>query len=251
MTAALVHRGPDGDGQWSDTDAGVAFGHRRLAIIDLSPHGAQPMVSAGGRFVLTYNGEIYNYRELRADLEGAGLAPAWRGHSDTEVLLAAIEAWGLERALEKAEGQMAFALWDRETRTLHLARDRFGEKPLYYGWAGNDFVFGSELKALRVHPQFDDALDDGAVASFFRYGYAPAPASIYRQVRKLEPGCVLTISPRDLQSRQLEPRRYWSALDAITAARAAPFEGAEDDAVNALDTLAQRVVGSRMVSDAP
>lgn len=251
MAGALIHRGPDSDGLWSDAEAGVALAHRRLSIIDLSPQGAQPMLSASGRYVLTYNGEIFNYRDLKAELDAAGQAPAWRGHSDSEVLLAAIEAWGLERALARAEGQMAFGLWDRQTRTLHLARDRFGEKPLYYGWAGRDLVFGSELKALRMHPRFDASLDDAALASFFRYGYAPTPSSIYRTVRKLEPGCFVSIGQDELSSQQTTPRPYWRLLDEVTAARNTPFAGSEDDAVEALDPLARRVVGSRMVSDAP
>ena len=241
MAAALIHRGPDSDGLWSDAETGVALAHRRLSIIDLSPQGAQPMLSASGRYVLTYNGEIYNYRDLKAELDTAGQAPAWRGHSDSEVLLAAIEAWGLERALAKAEGQMALGLWDRQTRALHLARDRFGEKPLYYGWAGADLVFGSELKALRVHPRFDATLDDEATASFVRYGYAPAPSSIYRTIRKLEPGCFVTIAQGELSSRQATPRPYWRLIDAVTTARSAPFAGSEDDAVEALDRLARQV----------
>ncbi len=251
MTAALVHRGPDGEGLWADAEAGVALGHRRLAIIDLSAEGAQPMVSAGGRFVMVFNGEIYNYRVLRAALEAEGLAPNWRGHSDSEVLLAAIEAWGIERALTEAEGQMALAVWDRTERRLHLARDRFGEKPLYYGWAGDDLVFGSELKALRRHPRFDDALDEAALASYFRYGYTPAPRSIYRAIKKLEPGHRLTVSMANLKTKQLEPSAYWSLADAIDAAQSDRFMGSEDDAIEALDVLMRKTVGDRMVSDVP
>ncbi|MBW3560442.1 MAG: asparagine synthetase B, partial [Proteobacteria bacterium] len=179
MRDALVHRGPDAEGVWSDPAAGVTLGHRRLAIIDISPGGAQPMASRCERFVIVFNGEIYNYRDLRRDLQATENI-AWRGSSDTEVLLEAVGRWGFEGALARLQGQFAFALWDRAERRLRLARDRFGEKPLYYGWAGGEFVFGSELKALRRHPDFDGAWDRDAVAAYLKYGYVPQPLSIYR-----------------------------------------------------------------------
>ncbi len=251
MCASLSHRGPDDHGAWSDADASVHLGHRRLSVIDLSPQGAQPMVSASGRFVLVFNGEIYNYADLRSELESAGAVSAWRGHSDSEVLLEAIEAWGLDRALGRAEGQMAFALWDRETRTLHLARDRFGEKPLYYGWAGSDLVFASELKAMVLHPRFDPALDPEAIAGFFRYSYVPAPRSIYRDVRKLEAGARLSLTAADLASRTLSPTPYWRLEDEVSAGLAARFEGSEEDATEALDVLLRTTIKRRMVSDVP
>ena len=251
MCSALAHRGPDSHGAWSDAEAGVHLGHRRLSIIDLSPQGAQPMVSASGRFVLVFNGEIYNYADLRSALEQSGAVSAWRGHSDSEVLLEAIEAWGLDPALQRAEGQMAFALWDRKTRTLHLARDRFGEKPLYYGWAGDDLVFASELKAIVLHPRFDPALDPEAVAGFFRYSYVPAPRSIYRDIRKLEAGARLSLTVDDLASRTLSPKPYWRLEDDVAAALAAPFCGSEDDAVEDLDALLRTTIKRRMISDVP
>ena len=164
MALAIQHRGPDDAGVWVDAQAGIALGHRRLSIVDLSPAGHQPMHSAGERFVLAFNGEIYNHLDLRAELEAAGAAPAWRGHSDTETLLAAFEQWGLEATLKRTVGMFAIALWDRRERTLHLARDRFGEKPLYYGWVNGAFVFGSELKALRAYPGFANPVSREALA---------------------------------------------------------------------------------------
>lgn len=162
MTMAIATRGPDSDGHWLDDSAGIALGHRRLAIVDLSPAGAQPMHSSSGRFVIAFNGEIYNHLELRAELERASLAPQWRGHSDTETILACFESWGVRASVEKCVGMFAFAVWCRSSRTLTLGRDRFGEKPLYYGWLGTgrerSFVFASELKALRVHPAFSAEL---------------------------------------------------------------------------------------------
>ncbi|KIP13227.1 glutamine amidotransferases class-II family protein [Burkholderia sp. MSHR3999] len=188
MTASLAHRGPDAQGTWLDAQAGIALGHRRLAIVDLSVHGRQPMASVCGRFVLVFNGEIYNHRALRAELERTGRAPAWRGHSDTEVLLAAIAAWGVEAALRRATGMFAVALWNRESRVLTLARDRIGEKPLYYGRIGDALVFASELKALRSFPGFDGAIDRDALCLYLRQSSVPAPYTIYRGIRKLPPG---------------------------------------------------------------
>src|SRR5689334_5893855 len=196
MTNAVAHRGPDDLGLWVDVDAGIGLGHRRLAIVDLSPAGHQPMVSHGGRFVLTFNGEIYNHADLRAELEAAGAVPdgGWRGHSDTEVFLEGIVTWGLAETLRRSAGMFAFALWDRRERTLSLVRDRFGEKPLYYGWAGGDLVFGSELKALRAHPRFDGQIDRQALRLLAARTYIPAPLSIYRGVFKLPPASILTFT---------------------------------------------------------
>ena len=184
MTSALSHRGPDAGAVWLDTDGGVALGHRRLSIVDLSEAGAQPMHSPSGRFVLVFNGEIYNHLKLR-QLLGYTL---WRGHSDTETLLAAIEAWGLEKALSHSVGMFAFALWDTRKRRLFLARDRMGEKPLYYGWQRGAFLFALELKALRCHPAFSADVDRGALALYMRHNAVPAPHSIYTGIRKLPPG---------------------------------------------------------------
>ena len=188
MTQALAHRGPDDSGVWLDEAAGVALGHRRLSIIDLSPAGHQPMVSASGRYVIVFNGEIYNYQELRAQLDAG---QQWRGHSDTEILLAAVEAWGLKRALQKCVGMFALALWDREERVLELARDRMGEKPLYYGWNHGRFLFASELKAFHALPQFDAGIDRDALGLYLCYGYVPAPWTIHQRIRKARPGQVL------------------------------------------------------------
>lgn len=193
MALAIAHRGPDDQGVWVDSQAGVGLANRRLAIIDLSPHGHQPMLSGNGRYVLTFNGEIYNHGELRADLDAAGRAPegGWRGHSDTETLIELIAYRGLENALNRCVGMFALALWDRKERRLALARDRFGEKPLYYGWAGDCFIFGSELKALARYPGFRGDIDRQAVALYAARSYIPAPLSIYRGIFKLEPGCIL------------------------------------------------------------
>lgn len=206
--ADMLHlRGPDDRGAWVDAEAGLALGFRRLAIVDLTPEGHQPMVSAGGRYVLAFNGEVYNHAELRRELQAAG-TPSFRGRSDTEVMLAAFEYWGPVRALERFVGMFAFALWDRCERTLRLARDRIGEKPLYFGRSGGGFVFGSELKALRAFPGFRSEVDREALALYMRFGYIPAPYSIYRGIQKLQPGTSLTITETGVIS---DPVPYWSA----------------------------------------
>ncbi len=250
MRDALVHRGPDAEGVWSDPAAGVTLGHRRLAIIDISPGGAQPMASRCERFVIVFNGEIYNYRDLRRDLQATENI-AWRGSSDTEVLLEAVGRWGFEGALARLQGQFAFALWDRAERRLRLARDRFGEKPLYYGWAGDEFVFGSELKALRRHPDFDGAWDRDAVAAYLKYGYVPQPLSIYRSFRKLAPGGWLSIGAERLEEEGVERGAFWSASAEIAAARRNPFLGAREDAVEELDRRLRSSVAASMVADVP
>ena len=191
MASALVHRGPDDSGIWVDAEHGVALGHRRLSVVELGPEGAQPMVSADGRWVVSYNGELYNHRELRHRLVGEGLA--FRGGSDTEVLVATVQHWGLAAALESWEGMFALALWDRQQHELHLVRDRFGEKPLYYGWVGRSLAFGSELKALRRLPGFDADIDRDAVALYLRHNCVPAPRTIYSRVAKLLPGQLVTV----------------------------------------------------------
>lgn len=246
MAGCLVHRGPDSSGTWIDAEVGVGLGHRRLAILDLSPLGAQPMHSASGRFVITYNGEVYNHRELRPELEAAGYA--FRGTSDTETMLAAIGHWGLVPALQRFVGMFAFALWDREKRELHLVRDRLGIKPLYYGRAGRGFVFGSELKALRVHPDFEGRVDRDALCLYFRHNYIPAPFSIYQGIHKLEPGCVLT-----LRSGQTEPEivRWWSAREVWERGALKPFAGTEAEALDELERLLGDAVAKRMLADVP
>src|SRR5438128_749789 len=185
MATTLYRRGPDDSGEWADEQTGIALGFRRLAILDLTPTGHQPMASASGRYVMVFNGEVYNFREMRQELEAQNLAPAFRGGSDTEVMLAAFEAWGIPAAVRKFVGMFAFAVWDRQERALHLVRDRIGVKPMYYGWAGNAFLFGSELKALRAHPDFDAELDRNALALMLRHDYIPAPYSIYQGISKL------------------------------------------------------------------
>ena len=250
MASAIIHRGPDDSGVWVDQLAGIALAHRRLSIVDLSPAGHQPMLSADGRYVLAFNGEIYNHLELRAQMHAA--APAWRGHSDTETLLAGIEAWGLPATLDKSVGMFAFALWDRQSATLTLARDRMGEKPLYYGWqqgAGERaFLFGSELKALKAHPAFAAPIDRGALCLLLRHNYIPAPYSIYQGIAKLEPGCMLSVS-----LAQPEPliSKYWDAATVARAGVAQPFAGSPAQAVDALELLAKDAVRQQMASDVP
>ncbi|OJB13282.1 asparagine synthase (glutamine-hydrolyzing) [Burkholderia ubonensis] len=248
MTASLAHRGPDAQGTWLDAQAGIALGHRRLAIVDLSVHGRQPMASVCGRFVLVFNGEIYNHRALRAELERTGRAPAWRGHSDTEVLLAAIAAWGVEAALRRATGMFAIALWNRESRVLTLARDRIGEKPLYYGRIGDALVFASELKALRSFPGFDGAIDRDALCLYLRQSSVPAPYTIYRGIRKLPPGTFIQFEhARDTP----RARAYWTLEHAIEAGRAEPFEGTAQEAVGLLDGILRKAVAQQMEADVP
>ena len=248
MTAALVHRGPDDSGLWHDRQNGVALGLRRLAVVDVSPAGHQPMISASGRYALVFNGEVYNHLDLRAALERDGAAPAWHGHSDTEVLLASFAHWGVRKTLTRSTGMFALALWDRETRTLTLARDRMGEKPLYYGWQGDVFLFGSELKALRAHPNFHAEVDRSALCLLLRYNYIPAPWSVYRDIRKLPPGTWLTLA-----SGRREPRveTYWSVRQAVDAGLANPFTGDDAEAVSALEALLADSVRRQMVADVP
>jgi asparagine synthase (glutamine-hydrolysing) len=247
MTDTIVHRGPDADGFWLDSDAGIALGHRRLSILDLSPEGNQPMVSSGGRFVVVFNGEIYNYRDIRAELDERQHRP-WRGHSDTEVMLAAMEEWGIEGALKRFVGMFAFALWDGQERRLTVARDRLGEKPMYYGWCNGTFLFASELKALRVHPAFNGDIDRNSLTLFLRHNYIPAPYSIYRDIRKLLPGTYLTVQA---DRRDDAPTAYWSAFAAAEAGRDHPFVGSDREAVDQLELLLRRSVRQQMVADVP
>jgi asparagine synthase (glutamine-hydrolysing) len=263
MTDAVSHRGPDDVGLWIDAEAGVGLGHRRLAIVDLSPAGHQPMLSADGRFVLTFNGEIYNHAEMRAELEASGAVPegGWRGHSDHEVFLQGIVIWGLKEALRRSAGMFAFALWDRRERTLSLVRDRFGEKPLYYGWAGRDLVFGSELKALRVHPQFDRAIDRRALRLLAARTYIPAPLSIYQGVFKLPPASVLTISadaaatpfshpPREGRSEGVTLEHYWSYRDVVREGLDQPIDD-EAEALEELERTLARAIAGQSMADVP
>jgi len=263
MIGPIAHRGPDDEGIWVDPEAGVGLGHRRLSIVDLSPAGRQPMHSADGRFVLTFNGEIYNHPDLRKALEDEGAVPegGWRGHSDTEVFLQAIVIWGLEETLRQSAGMFAFGLWDRHERTLSLVRDRFGEKPLYYGWAGKDFLFGSELKALRSHPQFEAAIDRRALRLFAARTYIPAPLSIYRRVFKLPPGCILTVTPQAARQPLSEPpeegkggqlslERYWSYRKVVRRGLDDPM-GDENEVLGELERVLARAIHGQSMADVP
>lgn len=247
MTETLRHRGPDDDGVWIDASAGIGLGSRRLAIVDLSPLGHQPMVSPSGRYVIAYNGEIYNHVALRRDLEARGVQ--FRGRSDTEVLLAAMERWGLQGALTRSNGMFAFALWDRQERRLHLVRDRMGEKPLYYGIVGNAFVFASELKALRAHPSFAPEVDRQALASFLRYKYVPAPLSIFQGIRKLPPASFVSLT-RDTWTLP-DPIRYWSMADVVNRGSAETLTVDANEAIEQLDSLLRDAVRLRMEADVP
>ena len=247
MANALRHRGPDDVGTWADAAAGIVLGHRRLSILDLSPLGHQPMQSACGRYVTSFNGEIYNFKALREELESLG--HRFRGHSDTEVMLSCMSQWGLESAVTRFNGMFAIAVWDREERLLHLVRDRMGEKPLYYGWAGKTFLFASELKAIRAHPQFHGVIDRGAVALFMRHNYIPAPYSIYTAISKVVPGTIVTIAPASSASPQVRP--YWSVAVAAERGRAKPFRGTATEAITSLDELLRDAVKLRMEADVP
>lgn len=250
MMEAIAHRGPDSRGHWCDAEAGIALGHLRLAIVDLSPAGHQPMVSASGRHVLSFNGEIYNHRQLRAELEATGKVPAWRGSSDTETLLAGIDAWGLETTLERCVGMFAFALWDRQARTLSLSRDRLGEKPLYYGWQGQGrgraFLFGSELKALCHHPAFAAEIARDSLVEALRHGHVGEDRSIWRGIWKVRPGEIVTVSA---ENREVRQQRYWDG--AAIAAAPKPPRMADGEAIDRLEELLLDAVGQQMMSDVP
>jgi asparagine synthase (glutamine-hydrolysing) len=246
MSNTLIHRGPDDGGHWQDAESGIALGHRRLAIVDLSPLGHQPMESRDGRYVIVFNGEIYNFLELRRQLQSLG--HKFRSHCDTEVMLASFSQWGLEEAIKRFNGMFTFALWDQKERVLHLGRDRLGEKPLYYGFLGQTFVFGSELKALKAYPDFQAEINRDALALFMRYNYIPAPYSIYQGIYKLPPGTILTYNGIDTAPT---PVPYWSAKEATELGVAYSFTGSEQEAVTQLESLLREAVGLRMVADVP
>ena len=245
MADAMPHRGPDSSGYWHDGESGMAFGHRRLSIIDLSDAGHQPMLSADRRWVVTYNGEIYNAEDLRPELQALGAT--FRGHSDTEVLIEACARWGVEATLPRLIGMFAFALWDTRERCLYLVRDRLGIKPLYWGWFGRKLLFGSELKALRACDGWKPEIDRNAVASFMRHNYVPGPWSIYRNVSKLPPGAFLRFRP----GREPEVLRYWSLRDIARDGIADRSTMSETEAVDALETLLGDAVRRRMLADVP
>ncbi len=244
MAQQLMHRGPDDQGVWSDQDAGIALAHRRLSIIDLSQAGHQPMESASGRYMLSYNGEIYNFQALREQLN-----VLWKGTSDTEVLLAAIEAWGVKKALQQAQGMFALALWDKQERTLTLARDRIGEKPLYYGWWEGDLLFASELKALKAVDGFAPRINRTALLHYARYSYIAAPESIYEAIHKLEPGHYVTIA-HDAQS-SAQPKAYWSLKEQMQKAMTNRSSASEKALIDALEQTLSEAVGRQLISDVP
>ncbi len=245
MADCMAHRGPDDHGVWSDPDVGVALTHRRLSIVDLSPAGHQPMTSADGRFVISYNGEVYNFQELRVELEARGVH--FRGHSDTEVMLEAFSAYGVTATIKRLIGMFALAIWDRRNRTLMLVRDRLGIKPLYWAKFDGLFLFGSELKSLRAFPGWQPRIDRSAVASFMRFNYVPAPLTIYQGVHKLEPGSILTLpfggAPRI--------EKYWDAREVAHSGLASPLRASDAEMTDQLETLLQDAVRRRMVADVP
>ncbi len=263
MADTIAHRGPDDAGYWCDAEQRIGLGHRRLPIVDLSPAGHQPMPSSTGRFVMAFNGEIYNHLDLRRELDKSASSTflslnggrtatvesiAWRGHSDTETLLAGFEAWGIRETIERAIGMFAIAVWDRLDKTLTLIRDRIGEKPLYYGWQGDTFLFGSELKALRAHPAFKAQVDRRSLCLLMRHNCIPAPYSIYEGIAKLPPGCLLTVS---LREREPKVAAYWSATQVALAGVDNPFTGGEVQAVNELESLLNDAVRRQMMADVP
>ena len=245
MTDVMRHRGPDAGDQWYDAAAGLVLGHRRLSIIDLSPAGAQPMVSSCGRFVISFNGEAYNFAELRPELEAAGRR--FRGHCDTEVIVEGAAQWGVETTAKRLIGMFAMALWDRQERVLYLVRDRLGIKPLYWAKFGDTLLFGSELKSLRAHPGWTPALDRDTVAAFLRLAYVPRPRTIYRGVNQLPPGTILVARA----GAEPELRSFWSLEEIAREGQSARFSGSETDAVAALDALLGDAVRRRMIADVP
>jgi asparagine synthase (glutamine-hydrolysing) len=246
MAETLRHRGPNDDGCWADPEVGIALAHRRLSILDLSPDAHQPMTSESGRYVISYNGEVYNFREIRKQLQELG--HTFRGHSDTIAVLAAIEQWGLCRAVERFNGMFAFAVWDRQERLLHLVRDRLGIKPLFYGWVGEDFLFGSELKAITSHPKFQTSISRDALSLYLRYSYVPTPLSIYQGIYKLPPGVILS-----LQTPNSNPafQAYWDPLEAAQQGLASPFPGSALAALEQLEDVLRDSVRLQMIADVP
>jgi len=252
MIGAIAHRGPDSDGVTIFSDVGLALGHKRLAIVDLSDAGHQPMTSACQRYCIVYNGEIYNHREIRGELQSAGSAPNWRGESDTETLLAAVSAWGIKKTLSRLNGMFAFAIWDHLSRSLTLARDRFGEKPLYYGYSGGRFVFASELRAIKAGLDQTPNLDLTSVSQFLRYSSIPAPRSVYERILKLESAHYVTFSSPDSVG---EPACFWDANEIAVAQQSevstVPDHTTYTESVDSLHGLLRTAVGARLMSDVP
>ena len=249
MLKTIHHRGPDDGGMWFDSISGLALGHRRLSILDLSPSGRQPMISACGRYVIIFNGEIYNHQDMRNALTAD---VSWRGHSDTETLLACFAEWGVEKTLKATVGMFALVLWDIQKKILTLARDRIGEKPLYYGWNNGVFLFGSELKSLCAYPAFIKEIDWDAVGKFFHLNYIPAPSSIYKGIYKLEPGALVSLTRVNVQQKELPaPVPYWSLSEVALQGMESPFIGSFVDAVDELETLVRNAVKLQSVADVP
>ncbi len=252
MQRTLFRRGPDDGGIWSEPLVGVYLAHRRLSVLDLTSAGHQPKVSKSHRYIIVYNGEIYNHIELRTGLEKEGRHTSWDGHSDTETLLACIEAWGLEDTLRRANGMFAIALWDQQRRTLSLARDRFGEKPLYYGWQGRGqdrvFLFGSELKALEQHPSFEEKIDGAALTQFMQYSYVPEPRSIWAGIAKLAPGFIVNL---DCDTGRISQSSFWTLLETATSGMANRNTLNEAQTVLKLEELLMSSVRRQMISDVP
>lgn len=252
MTATLIHRGPDDTGIWVDSECGLALGHRRLSIIDLSQEGHQPMISASGRYVIIFNGEIYNFLELRQELKQRG--HKFRGNSDTEVMLAAFEEFGVRKAVQQFNGMFAFALWDCREKLLHLSRDRMGKKPLYYGWAGRELIFASELKAFWAHPDFKREIDRGGLALLMRYICIPAPHSIYKNVWKVLPSSILTLSFEGIEKEYPslpKPISYWSVKEVAEKGATNRFKQPEKEILDDFESLLRDATGKRMISDVP
>jgi asparagine synthase (glutamine-hydrolysing) len=247
MRDTLTHRGPDGSGNWVDAVADVAFGHRRLAILDLTDHGQQPMRSASCRYVITYNGEIYNHQEIKQELAAANYNIEWQGHSDTEVILAAFEAWGVDAAVQKFVGMFAIALWDSQEKLLYLIRDRIGEKPLYYGWINDYLLFGSELKSLKEHPAWQQNINKDAVGLLLQYNCIPAPHTIYEDIYKLQPGHMLVIN-KDKHVKEFE---YWQLKNIINDLSSKRVYVDPNNAVDALEAKLKEAVRLQMLADVP
>ena len=247
MNAVIKHRGPDDSGFWFDIEQGIHLGHQRLSIIDLSAAGHQPMLSASGRLVIVFNGEIYNHLELRRQLSNT----SWRGQSDTETLLAGFDKWGVEETLKKCVGMFAIALWDKKAKTLTLARDRMGEKPLYYGWQNGVFLFGSELKALRAHPAFSKEINRDAIALQLRHNYIPAPFSVYRGIFKLQPGTWIVLDCTSTDTNLQKPIPFWSFRKRAELGQSKLFKSTDQEAIDALDSKLRASVKIQMVADVP
>lgn len=247
MTDKIIHRGPDDSGIWTNEEFGIGFGHRRLSILDLSQEGHQPKASESGRFYVVFNGEIYNFIELRKELEELGCK--FIGHSDTEVLLHSIEQWGLEKAVSRFAGMFAFALWDKYNKTVSLVRDRIGEKPLYYGWIGRTFLFASELKAIRAYSKFNNEIDRNSLALYIRHNYIPSPYTIYKNIYKLVPGTILTMDLANNNS--IEEKVYWSAKEKAEIGKEKVFSGSREEATEKLDNLIRESIKKQMISDVP